>query len=115
VAMTVVVTRDVSPRFRGFLASCMLEIAPGVYTQPHMTAAVRERVWAVLSGWFSDLGGGSVVMTWPSRSAQGGQAVETLGTPPKVLVETDGFALLKTATTKEEKEMARRHAEPSAP
>ena len=46
--MCVIVTRDVPARFRGFLASCMLEIAPGVYTQPDMSASVRERVWAVL-------------------------------------------------------------------
>ena len=43
--MCVIVTRDVPSRFRGFLGSCMLEIAPGVYTQPDMSAAVRERAW----------------------------------------------------------------------
>ena len=37
----------------GFLASCMLEIAPGVYTQPDMSVSVRERVWTVLSGWWA--------------------------------------------------------------
>ena len=42
--MTVVVTRNVPGRYRGFLASCMLEVAPGVYTNPGMTRAVRERV-----------------------------------------------------------------------
>ena len=50
--MTVVVTRNVAPRYRGFLASVMLEIAPGVYTSPRMSRAVRERVWEVLTGWF---------------------------------------------------------------
>ena len=49
--MCVIVTRDVPARFRGFLASCMLEIAPGVYTQPDMSVSVRERVWTVLSDW----------------------------------------------------------------
>ena len=29
-SMTVVVARNVSPRVRGFLASAMLELAPGV-------------------------------------------------------------------------------------
>ena len=43
-SMTVVVTRNVAPRFRGFLASVMLEIAPGVYTAPEMSKGVRERV-----------------------------------------------------------------------
>jgi CRISPR-associated endoribonuclease Cas2 subtype I-E len=46
--MTVIVTRDVVARFRGFLASCMLEIGLGVYTAPRMNAAVRTRVWSVL-------------------------------------------------------------------
>jgi len=53
--MTVVVTRDVPDRFRGFLASCMLEIAPGVYTQPRLSAGVRERVWTVLADWHATL------------------------------------------------------------
>ena len=43
--MTVIVTRNVEDRYRGFLASCMLEIAPGVYTGPRMTPGVRDRVW----------------------------------------------------------------------
>jgi hypothetical protein len=33
--------------FPGFLTSVMLEIAPGVYTAPCMSEAVRERVLAV--------------------------------------------------------------------
>jgi len=47
--MTVVVTRDVESRYRGFLASVMLEIAPGVYVSPNLSAGVRERIWSVLS------------------------------------------------------------------
>ena len=41
--MTVVVTVNVEARYRGFLASVMLEIAPGVYTSPNMTRGIRER------------------------------------------------------------------------
>ena len=59
--MTVVVTRNVVDRFRGFLASCMLEVAPGVYTAPRMNAAVRNRVWLVMEEWFGQLGGGAFV------------------------------------------------------
>jgi CRISPR-associated protein Cas2 len=79
--MTVVVTRDVAMRFRGFLASCMLEIAPGVYTAPKMNRAVRERVWAVLEEWFYELGGGGIVMTWLEPLAPGGQQIAILGSP----------------------------------
>ena len=53
--MTVVVTRNVPDRYRGFLASCMLEIAPGVYTSPNLSRAVRERVWAVCCDWAGEL------------------------------------------------------------
>ena len=38
--MTVVVTINVEARYRGFLASAMLEIAPGVYTSPQMTQGI---------------------------------------------------------------------------
>jgi CRISPR-associated protein Cas2 len=93
--MTVVVTRDVPDRFRGFLASCMLEIAPGVYTTPDMTRAVRERVWAVLFDWFSAMNQGGIVMTWPAPEAPGGQAVNLVGDPPKELFELDGIILVR--------------------
>ena len=93
--MTVVVTRDVAPRIRGFLASCMLEIAPGVYTSPRLSAGVRERLWSVVQEWFAELGGGSIVMTWQDTRETCGQAVRSLGTPPVQLVDRDGVVLSK--------------------
>jgi CRISPR-associated protein Cas2 len=97
-AMTVVVTRDVPERFRGFLASCMLEIAPGVYTSPKISKAVRERVWGVLSDWHGETNAGSIVMTWAEKEAEGGQGVEILGAPPVMLVEQDGMILATRGT-----------------
>ena len=88
--MVVIVTRDVADRFRGFLAACMLEIAPGVYTAPRMSAGVRERVWAVLAEWHARLGGGSIVMTWRDPREPCGQGIRTLGLPPRTFVELDG-------------------------
>ena len=93
--MCVVVTRDVPQRFRGFLASCMLEIAPGVYTQPDMSVAVRERVWKVLRLWWSHYFRGSVVMTWAAPSTDERQQVLTLGEPAKELIEADGSYLVR--------------------
>lgn len=93
--LTVVVTRDVPDRFRGFLASAMLEIAPGVYTSPNLTKPVRERIWAVLADWHGTLGQGSVLMTWRDRRSAGNQAILTLGCPPVTLVEHDGIVLAK--------------------
>lgn len=91
--MTVVVTRNVPPRFRGFLASVMLEIAPGVYTGPRMNSAVRERIWRVLLDWHGRFKQGGIVMTWYAPSLPGGQGVLMLGVPPRWLVKHDGIFL----------------------
>ncbi len=102
--MTVLVTVDVAARFRGFLASCMLEIAPGVYTSPRMTKAVRERVWSVLEDWFSELGGGGIVMTWREPALAGGQGIATLGVPPRELHKAGGIFLARRNTDGETEE-----------
>ena len=93
--MTVVVTVNVEGRYRGFLASAMLEIAPGVYTSPQMTTGIRERIWDVLSRWYYELGQGSIVMTWRDPSAVGEQRIRTLGESPKEIVDADGVYLVK--------------------
>lgn len=93
--MTVVVTRDVEDRYRGFLSSTMLEIAPGVYTSPRMTPGIRERIWKVLSDWHGQLGRGAIVMTWRDPEAAGGQSLRYLGEPPRTLVEADGMVLVR--------------------
>ena len=93
--MTVIVTVNVEARYRGFLASAMLEIAPGVYTSPNMTSGIRERIWAVLSEWYSQLGQGSIVMTWRDPAAISEQEVRTLGESPKEIVDADGVYLVK--------------------
>ena len=93
--MTVVVTVNVEGRYRGFLASAMLEIAPGVYTAPMMTSGIRDRIWDVLSRWYYDLGQGSIVMTWRDPSAVGEQRIRALGEAPKSIVDADGVYLVK--------------------
>lgn len=99
-SMTIVVTRNVPARVRGFLASVMCEIAPGVYTAPRMSRAVRERVWTVLEGWLSELvDDRGVVMTWPDRARSGGQEIRTLGGPPYHLVEVDGVFVARSDLT----------------
>lgn len=96
--MTLVVTRNAPERVRGFLASCMLELAPGVYTSPHMTAAVRDRVWAVLCEWSGALpDDGGVLLTWVDSRQPSGQGVLALGWPRKELVELDGLWLDRRA------------------
>jgi CRISPR-associated protein Cas2 len=93
--MTVIVTRDVEDRYRGFLSSVMLEVATGVYTGPRLSRGVRERVWRVLSDWHGELRRGSIVMTWRDAGAAGGQAVLTLGEPSRQLLDVDGVLLVR--------------------
>lgn len=101
--MTVVVTRDVAPRIRGFLASCMIEIAPGVYTSPRLSVAVRERLWAVIAGWFEELGGRCIVMAWQDPREPSGQKVRVIGEPPVEILDHDGVILSRrTGTPRQE-------------
>ena len=93
--MTIVVTRDVPARFRGFLASVMLEIGPGIYSAPRISAGVRDRIWAVLEEWFQVLGGGSIVMTWDDSREPSGQRLRVVGEPPIELVDQEGVILAK--------------------
>lgn len=93
--MTVVVASALPDRFRGFLASCMCEIAPGVFTSPNMNDGVRQRVWEVMCEWFPHAPGGSIVMTWPSKHEPGGQGILTLGLPRRELAEHDGMVFVR--------------------
>lgn len=94
-SMTVMVTRNVSYRMRGFLASAMLELSPGVYSAPRISPAVRDRLWTVVVGWFPNERDASIVMIWQDRELPGGQAVRTLGSPPMTLVDVDGLILAR--------------------
>ncbi len=97
-SMTVVVTRNVPDRVRGFLASSMLELAPGVYSAPRISPAVRERIWGVLADWFVAEEDASVVMLWADKTVPGGQTVRTLGLPPITLVELDGLIVARRSS-----------------
>jgi CRISPR-associated protein Cas2 len=92
-SMTVVVTRNVSNRMRGFLTSSMLELAPGVYSAPKISPAVRDRIWGVVFEWFSAEQGASVVMLWADPGQPGGQSVRVLGLPPVNLIDLDGLLI----------------------
>ena len=93
--LTVVVTRNVEDRYRGFITSLMLEVAPGVYVAPDMSQAVRIRMWHVLRDWWAALQRGSLVMVWRDVQAVGKLRLETLGEPPKEIVDADGVLLVK--------------------
>ena len=101
-SMTVVVTRNVPDRIRGFLASSMLEVGPGVYTGSRLSVAVRDRIWDVLEDWFPGTDS-SIVMVWRDKKVPGGQSVKVLGVPPIDLVELDGIVLSRRVSQKENK------------
>lgn len=99
-AMTVAVTRNTPDRFNGFLASCMHDIAPGVYVAPRMKKSVRERVWTVMLDWSELLpSDGGVVLFWKSRTAPSGLGMRFVGWPKKELVEHEGVWLTVRALT----------------
>lgn len=95
--MTVVVTRDVADRYRGFLASLMPEIAPGVFVSPELSRGVRERVWTVLDAWWQAVPGGSVLMVWRDEAAPGRLGLLSLGLPPRELADLDGVLVVRRA------------------
>jgi CRISPR-associated protein Cas2 len=95
VPLCVVVTRDVEDRYRGFLGSAMLEVAPGVYAHPRMSAGVRDRIWALLSDWHGALGRGSLVMTWADTAAAGALGLRALGQTPRDVVTHEGVLLVR--------------------
>lgn len=100
--LCVVVTRDVEPRYRGFLGSVLLEVAPGVYVGPRTSKAVRERIWAVVSEWHETLLRGSVLMLWREAGAPGGVQITMRGDPPKDLCEVDETLLVRRPVRRED-------------
>ncbi len=97
--MTVIVTRDVAARYRGFLASVMPEIAPGVYVSPELSKGVRERIWNVAQDWWAAVPGGAFVRAWKDPSAAGGLAMQFLGVPPVDLADLDGVLVVRRRQT----------------
>lgn len=88
--LTVIVTRDVAARYRGFLASVMPEIGPGVYISPDLNSAVRNRIWTVMQEWWEDAPGSAAILAYTDGDSSGRLAVRTLGTPPVELADLDG-------------------------
>lgn len=94
-SLVVIVTRDVTARFRGFLASVMLEVAPTVYISPRMNSGVRARTWDVLSHWYAEEPQGGIVMVWRDVNEVGCVGIKHLGDRPRELIDVDGVWLAK--------------------
>ena len=111
--MTLVITRNVPERFRGFLASVMCEVTVGVYSGPGLSPAVRDRVWAVMTEWFDATFAAdtAVVMTYADPREPGGQAFRTLGVPKVDLHAHDGMLLVRCELTQETQRSLTTHEE----
>jgi len=96
---TVVITRDVEDRYRGFLGSIMLELAPGMYAQPRLSAGVRGRVL----GGYGQLRRGSIVVCWAEPSGNGGLGLRTFGEPPKTIVTHNAMLFVRRALAHDER------------
>jgi CRISPR-associated protein Cas2 len=97
--MTIVITRDVEDRYRGFLSSCMLEVSAGCYISPVMTAGVRHRIWSVMDEWWTSLRRGTVLMLWTNKEMPGDLGLKIRGEPMKDIVDIDGVFLVRKDTS----------------
>jgi CRISPR-associated protein Cas2 len=93
--MAVIITRDVADRYRGFLASVMPEIGPGIYVSPNLSPGVRDRIWTVLDKWWLGAPGASITMTWRDDKAPGRLGIRSLGIPVRELVDIDGQLIVR--------------------
>lgn len=97
---TILVTRNAPDRFRGFLASCMLEVAPGTYLSPDMTKSVRGRVWDILVSWQEALPeDGGLLLLWPDKHAPSGVGMSFIGFPKKEIVQYQELWLVRDPLT----------------
>jgi CRISPR-associated endoribonuclease Cas2 subtype I-E len=78
----------------GFLSSVAVEASTGVFVSTTLSARARDRVWAVLTDWFSP-GDGSVVMVWEDTGQTTRYGVRVLGEPPRSLHDHDGVMIVK--------------------
>lgn len=98
-SLTVVVTRDVEDRYRGFLYSAMLEASAGVYISNQLSPRARDKLWDVMSRWHEQLRRGSIQMIYAEKHSDGGIAIRSLGTPTRQPVRLDGLLLMHRENT----------------
>ena len=101
-SMTIAVTRNVPGRFRGFFASAMLEVTPGVYVAPRMKKPVRQRLWKTVLHWSELLPPeAGIALMWKSRNAPSGMGLNVIGWPKKELIDHEGAWLTTRYLTAE--------------
>lgn len=106
--MVIVIICDLPDRFRGFLASHMLEVGQSVFVSPHMNRRVRERIWDVVADWYRACSSGSLLLCWSDPAEPGGVGLRSCGLTPRQLVEVDGLYLTRREYVKEDEKHVER-------
>ena len=89
------VISNVEDRYRGFLSSHGLEVAPSVFFMPVISSGVRDRVIDVVRSWHEELGNGSILFAYPKSGGPGAMCFVWLGRERRDLVEHEGLLLLR--------------------
>ena len=87
--MLVIVTENVPPRLRGYLAKWLLEIRAGVYIGDY-SVKVREKLWEVIK---KEAREGNAIIAWNTNN-EAGYDFDTYGPNRRVPVKIDGFPLV---------------------
>jgi CRISPR-associated protein Cas2 len=100
--MLVICLSDVADRFHGFLRSAMLNPHPGVYLAMDLDAGSRERIWAILEGWWEAEPCGMGVMLWRDPQAPMRMRMSSFGAAKRTLVDFEGHWALVRPTARAE-------------
>jgi CRISPR-associated protein Cas2 len=87
--MTVIVTENVPPRLRGYLAKWLLEIRAGVYIGDY-SVKVRTMLWENVK---FEIEEGNAILAW-STNNEAGYDFDTCGKNRRIPVQIDGFPLV---------------------
>lgn len=87
--MLVIVTENVPPRLRGYLAKWLLEIRAGVYVGDY-SQKVRDMLWENLE---KNVTLGNAIMSWSSNNEAGYEFL-TCGENRRIPIDVDGMNLV---------------------
>lgn len=87
--MLAIVTENVKPRLRGYLAKWLLEIRAGVYVGDY-SVKVREMLWDIMK---QEIEEGNAIIVW-STNNEAGYDFDTCGKNRRIPFKIDGFPLV---------------------
>ncbi len=93
--MLVIVTENIPPRLRGYLAKWLLEVRAGVYIG-NFSVKVRDMLWEEI---INHIENGNVALCW-STNNEAGFDFETIGSNRRLPIDVDGFKLISFENSK---------------